>query len=180
MNQKECQFSSLKSIAEGNAKMPPQPLERRFLWFMKRHLTPSQMQSYYRCTNTVRDFFLRLAGKNVPSDKPARPLSDLQTEPLKAGDLVRVRSMEEIAGTLNSYGKLKGCSFIDGMDHYCQTVQRVLKPMERFVDERDFKVKKCSGLVLLEGVMCEGVTAFGRCDRCCYTFWREEWLEKIE
>jgi hypothetical protein len=52
--------------------------------------------------------------------------------------------------------------------------------MERFLDERDYKVKKARGIILLEGVICRGTPVFGRCDRCCYLFWREEWLEKIE
>ncbi len=62
----------------------------------------------------------------------------------------------------------------------CGTTQRVLQPMERFLDERDYKVKKVKGLVLLAGVICRGTPVFGRCDRCCHLFWRQEWLEKIE
>jgi hypothetical protein len=66
------------------------------------------------------------------------------------------------------------------MSPYCDSVHRVHKVMERFVDERELRVKKCKGLVLLDGVLCQGTTSFGRCDRSCYVFWREEWLEKIE
>ena len=53
------------------------------------------------------------------------------------------------------------------------------KPLARFVDERDLRVKKSSGIVLLEGVRCQGTADFGRCDRSCLLFWREEWLEKV-
>jgi len=66
------------------------------------------------------------------------------------------------------------------MSIYCGTTQRVLKRMERFVDERDYRVKKCNGIILLEGLNCQGTTDYGRCDRNCYFFWREEWLEKID
>ena len=66
------------------------------------------------------------------------------------------------------------------MDQYCGTTQRVLKPLERFVDERDLRVKTSRGIVLLDGVVCQGTADFGRCDRCCVMFWREEWLEKID
>jgi hypothetical protein len=52
--------------------------------------------------------------------------------------------------------------------------------MERFLDERDYKVKKAKGIVLLKDVICHGTPVFGRCDRCCHLFWRVEWLEKIE
>jgi hypothetical protein len=66
------------------------------------------------------------------------------------------------------------------MAQYCGTTQRVLKPMKRFVDERDLLVKKSRGIILLEGVMCQGTAEFGNCDRSCFVFWREEWLEKTE
>jgi hypothetical protein len=103
----------------------------------------------------------------------------LRTTSLRAGDLVRVRSREEIAATLNMWGELKGCGFLAEMWRYCDTTQRVLKPVERFLDERDYQMKKTRGLILLEGIMCEGTADYGRCDRACYFFWREEWLEKI-
>jgi len=66
------------------------------------------------------------------------------------------------------------------MAEYCGTTQRVLKLMKRFVDERDLRVKKSSGIILLEGVMCKGTADFGSCDRSCFYFWREEWLEKVD
>lgn len=92
---------------------------------------------------------------------------------------MRVRSREEIDATLNVWQSLRGCGFLPEMDQYCGTVQRVLKPVVRAVDERDYQVKKFSGVVLLDGVICEGTATFGNCDRACFYFWREEWLEKV-
>ncbi len=65
------------------------------------------------------------------------------------------------------------------MAQYCGTHQRVLKPLARFVDERDLSVKTARGIVLLEGVTCSGTADFGPCDRSCLFFWREEWLEQV-
>ena len=48
-----------------------------------------------------------------------------------------------------------------------------------FMDERDYKLKKARGVILLENLICNGTPTFGKCDRCCFLFWREEWLEKI-
>jgi hypothetical protein len=128
--------------------------------------------------NGLIDWFYRLTGRdnNVPS---AVTTSSGATH-LKAGDLVRVRSREEIQATLDHFDELKGCGFLDGMWQYCGTTQRVLKPMEIFLDERDYRVKKCRGIVLLEGLMCQGTEEYGRCDRSCLFFWREEWLETTE
>jgi hypothetical protein len=98
---------------------------------------------------------------------------------LRAGDLVRIRSKKEIEKTLDGCGELKGCGFMEEMWKYCDTKQRVLKPVKRFLDERDYLMKKCNGIVILENLICEGTKAFGSCDRHCHYFWREEWLEKV-
>jgi hypothetical protein len=99
---------------------------------------------------------------------------------LVTGDMVCVRTREEIEATLDPFKELKGCAFLENMWQYCSSTQRVLQPVERFLDERDYKVKKAKGLVVLEGIICHGTPAFGRCDRCCHLFWREEWLKKID
>jgi hypothetical protein len=111
--------------------------------------------------------------------KSQMPVANATPTSLKAGDLVRVRSRQEIGATLNQRKELKGCAFLEDMGQYCDTTQRVLQVMERFLDERDYRVGKCSGIILLEGVICHGTLVSGRCDRCCHLFWREEWLEKI-
>jgi hypothetical protein len=99
---------------------------------------------------------------------------------MNAGNWVRVRSREEIQSMLDPFNETNGCAFLEDMYKYCDTKQRVFKSMERFLDERDYKVKKVRGVILLENVICSGTPAFGRCDRSCFLFWREEWLEKIE
>jgi hypothetical protein len=99
---------------------------------------------------------------------------------LQPGDRVRVRSREEIQATLDRWNGLRGCSFMKEMAPFCDTTQRVHKPVLRFLDERDYRVKKTKGIVLLEGVYCQGTEKFGPCDRSCFFFWREEWLEKID
>jgi hypothetical protein len=99
------------------------------------------------------------------------------SQALVAGQSVRVRSREGIQATLDSWNYLKGCGFMEEMWPYCGTRQRVLKPVQRFLDEHDYRVKKARGVVILEGVHCQGTIDYGRCDRNCYYFWREEWLE---
>lgn len=97
---------------------------------------------------------------------------------LKAGDRVRIRSKEEIYATLDMWKENKGCGFMKEMEQYCGTSQVVLKPVERFLDERDYKMKSTRGIVILEGLNCQGIEGYGRCDRNCFYFWRVEWLEK--
>jgi hypothetical protein len=99
---------------------------------------------------------------------------------MQRGDLVRVRTREEIEATLDSRDELEGCLFMAEMWDYCGTEQRVLKPMQQFLDERDYRVRKTGGIVLLEGAICQGTDYPQGCDRSCFFLWREEWLEKIE
>ncbi len=113
--------------------------------------------------------------------KPQAPVRDSVADvpAFAQGDLVRVRSRQEIIATLDPFGELKGCAFLPQMFDYCGTEQRIFRVMQRFMDERDSKMKKVRGVVLLESLICKGTLAFGECDRACLLFWREEWLEKI-
>ncbi|MFX0134315.1 MAG: hypothetical protein ACFFDN_11790 [Candidatus Hodarchaeota archaeon] len=111
--------------------------------------------------------------------KNSKPKSKHAKIQLKAGDLVRIRSREEIQKTLNRWNQLKGCAFMEEMWHYCGTTQRVRKPVRVFLDERNYLVRRSNHIFILENVICEGTIDFGPCDRSCFFFWREEWLEKI-
>ncbi len=99
--------------------------------------------------------------------------------PFVQGERVRVRSREEIQATLDPFKELRGCAFLPEMYEYCGTEQRVFRVMQRFMDERDYKLKKVRGVILLENVFCSGTPVFGPCDRSCLLFWREEWLERL-
>lgn len=171
-----CQFPELQTISEGEAASPPASLLRRLKLFVRRNMSPSQERIFKSKTNSLMNWF------SVRRGKPARPALVIRyssQEHIQTGDRVRVRLQEEIESTLNNWHQLKGCTFMPEMAAYCGTKQKVLKVMRRFVDERDLRVKKSAGIVLLEGVMCQGTADFGSCDRSCFYFWREEWLEKI-
>jgi hypothetical protein len=170
-----CQLPCLPKIAEGKADFEPQPFIRR----LKR--TFARPWNYYGKKYLKQAIMLltKWQEKLSPMDKVSESARTQPVTHLKAGDLVRVRSLEEIQGTLNRFKELKGCAFLEEMKQYCGSTQRVVKVMERFLDERDYQVKKTRGIVLLEGVYCQGTPVFGRCDRSCLLFWREEWLEII-
>jgi len=140
-------------------------------------MAPRIKRAILKYSDNVISWSSRLAGQ---SQKASVPPAAVTTSSLKAGDLVCVRSREEIEATLNPWRQLKGCTFMEEMEPYCGTTQRVLKPVERFLDERDYRIKKTRGIILLEGLLCQGTERFGRCDRSCFYFWREEWLEKID
>jgi hypothetical protein len=99
---------------------------------------------------------------------------------LQPGELVRVKSKEEIEGTLDRNNGNRGLSFDPEMLWYCGRQARVLRRVERTIDERTGKLlhlkRPC---IVLEGVTCRG--AYHRCcPRADYPYWREIWLERVE
>jgi len=172
-----CQVQSYPAICGPDGRREtirlPLPTQIR-LWLRKRMNGPFKRA----LKRTLTHWRGRLRGVDQTAHATGRPV-DAATPPLKAGDMVRVRSVQEIQATLNPWGELKGCSFMEGMTPFCGTNRRVFKSVERFMDERNYQMRKARGIILLEGVFCEGTDALGRCDRSCLFFWREEWLEKI-
>ncbi len=173
-----CQIHCVPNYFEGYAEIPPESLKRKLRLFLRRSLNVRQVRIIKTKTSHFVDWFFKVIRRD--KDITASEI-DPKALNLRAGDLVRIRSKEEIQATLNPWGILKGCMFMSKeMSPYCGTTQKVFKRLERFVDERDYHVKKSNGVILLEGLYCEGTSDYGRCDRSCFYFWREEWLEKID
>lgn len=174
--QAKCQIACLPQFFTGYAQIPPESLKRKVRLLIRRNMNSRQVRLFKTKTAKFLDWAMGL----LKPHKEILSVEGREDKPkINTGDLVRVRSLEEIQATLNQWGILKGCKFMPQMSVYCDTTQRVFQPMERFVDERDYFVKKSNGIILLEGLHCYGTTDYGRCDRACFYFWREEWLEKI-
>ncbi len=113
------------------------------------------------------------AGKQTPTAK-----LDLQ-----AGELVRVRSRDEIMATLGPNMKNRGLHFDVEMAPFCATGERVLKRVERIVDEKTgLLVELPNPCLILDGVTCSGLLSSSRmfCPRNIYPFWREVWLKRVD
>jgi hypothetical protein len=98
---------------------------------------------------------------------------------LAPGDLVMVRSRDEIMATLDAGGKERGLWFDVEMLRLCGTMQRVLRRVERIVDEKTGRLLTIKrDALILEGGACTGLLCRGRrfCPRGIYSFWRESWL----
>lgn len=98
---------------------------------------------------------------------------------LKTGDVVEVRTKEEIIATLKG-AKYKGLSFMPEMLKYCGKQFKVLKKVKKYILE-GYKSTcvKPKNTVILENVFCDG-SWHGGCDRTCYCLWREKWLKRVE
>jgi hypothetical protein len=99
---------------------------------------------------------------------------------LRPGDLVRIKSKDEIVATLDKTNRNRGLSFDGEMSNYCGRTARVQARVNHLVDESTGKMIDIkSDCIILEGVVCAG--DYHRfCSRAIYAYWREIWLEKID
>ncbi len=115
-------------------------------------------------------------GRRVPEQR--KPAREEQAVGLQPGELVEVKSVDEILATLDPRRRHRGLRWMTGMRKYCGHQYRVRQRVERIALESNGELRNMKNTVLLEGVMCDG-RDFGGCDRSCYHFWREAWLRRV-
>lgn len=110
----------------------------------------------------------------VSGDPPADPSSE---RPLRAGDWVEVRSLAEIRATLDGEGRRNGFLFMPEMVPFCGRRFQVSKRAEKTCYGSRFL--RVGDAVHLAGARCNG-SAHDGCELQCLTFWREEWLRRVD
>src|SRR5260370_27182450 len=99
---------------------------------------------------------------------------------LQAGELVEVRSVDEILATLDENGRLSAMPFMPEMLQYCGKQFRVFKVAHKTCDNiQPWNMRTVKDAVHLTGVRCDG-QAHGRCDAGCLIFWNEAWLKRVD
>jgi hypothetical protein len=98
---------------------------------------------------------------------------------LVPGELVRIKSREEILATLNGDLLNRGMGFDAEMSRFCGRTARVKARATRCVDERTGRMLTMKNpCIILEDIVCEG--AFNaNCPREFVCWWREIWLERV-
>jgi hypothetical protein len=99
---------------------------------------------------------------------------------LHAGELVEVRSREEILATLDHNGTLASMPFMPEMLQFCGKRFRVFKRADKTCDNiKAWSIRRVKDAVHLAGVRCDGAS-HGNCDAGCLIFWNEAWLKKAD
>lgn len=102
--------------------------------------------------------------------------SNSNSQPLRPGELVEVRSAGEILSTLDAKGTVDKLPFMPEMLAFCGRQFRVSRrAFKTCVDDGD--MRKLDDTVLLEEVRCDGASHAG-CDRGCLIFWKTAWLKR--
>jgi hypothetical protein len=107
------------------------------------------------------------------------PVSLLNLHP---GELVRVRSLEDIERTLDTAGQNRGLYFDPEQVPYVNGTYRVLRRVERIISEHTGRMLRLkTPAVALDAVVCQGRYCACRmfCPRSSYALWREGWLERV-
>jgi hypothetical protein len=115
-----------------------------------------------------------IEGKATSGDTPIGSLG------LQAGEIVEIKSREEIFATLDENDATQGLRFDSEMLKYFGRRARVLRRIENIIDEKTGRMltirRDC---VILDGVLCTG-DYHRSCPRAIYPYWREAWLRRVE
>jgi hypothetical protein len=92
------------------------------------------------------------------------------------GDVVRIRSLEEISATLDANGCLDGLPFMPEMAKFCGTTGTVFRYVDKIYDYGGRKdLRRMKDAVLVAGLRCDG-SAHDGCQARCYLLWKTAWL----
>jgi hypothetical protein len=99
---------------------------------------------------------------------------------LQPGEIVEVKSKEEIFETLDERDRNRGLRYDSEMLRYSGRRGRVLRRVEHIIDEKTGKMLHIKGdCIILDGVICTG-DYHRSCPRSIYPYWREIWLKRVD
>jgi hypothetical protein len=158
-------FFYVKDVTSGNVKLT------QFLW--------------YGLLAIVNAFFMHWMGRRYPNvcGRAIKETPHLELG-LERGELVQVRSKQEIMETLNSSLRNRGLLYDVEMLPFSESgTFKVLDRIERIVDEKTGRLLHFKNpCIILDGVTCSGNLSMRRmfCPRAVYPYWREIWLKRVE
>ena len=118
-------------------------------------------------------------GKRFPFLDGTLRRTPTETLDLQPGELVRIKSKEEIVKTLDTGNRNRGMKFDAEMLKYCGRQARVVGRVERIIDEPTGRMLELKNpCIVLEDVICPG-DYHRLCPRGTYPYWREIWLERV-
>ncbi|SEG73642.1 hypothetical protein SAMN05444920_104100 [Nonomuraea solani] len=108
-----------------------------------------------------------------------RGRTPVTTLDLRPGELVRIKSKQDILDTVNEDLANRGMNFDAELARYCGQTARVRARVDRCLDERTGRLLEMkTPCIVLEDVVCAGVHSLN-CPREFFPFWREIWLERV-
>jgi len=162
-----CQLTNISDVARRNSWLNDiLQIRTKVLRTLKRALRAQWNRMARKLSSPISAEYLK---KDIP-------------EPIREGDIVRVKSQGEILQLLDDRSTYKRLFFIHEMYEFCNKEYQVLKVIDSFYDEAKKKMARCKNTVMLEGVTCSGRQRLymAACDRQCFFFWHRDWLDKVQ
>lgn len=134
----------------------------------------------YNKVHTALNGFPAPFGTGTIPKGQSTPACDLGIQP---GELVRVKSHEEIKRTINTGSKNRGMWYDHEMVKFSGHEYRVARRVDKIIDEVSGKMLHMKQpCVVLDKVWCTAEYTHSRlmCRRAVTTYWRENWLERVE
>ena len=100
----------------------------------------------------------------------------------REGDVVRIRSKSDVLSSVDTPNKFLESLFVDQILDYCGKQFKVYKILYHYFDEHKYRMfKVIEPLYILDGLICYGEDDMFevKCNRSCYLFLHETWLEKV-
>jgi hypothetical protein len=98
---------------------------------------------------------------------------------LRIGELVEVKSIDEILATLDERGRMEALPFMPEMLRFAGKRFRVYRRAIKACDTANWTgMHRMHDAVHLEGLRCDG-SAHGGCQAGCLLYWMEAWLRRV-
>jgi len=169
----------VKDLTTGNVRAS-QIVKAALFWLFTKLL---RLGGYRALISTYDTIQRKLGGIPYPFKAGALDKTPAQTLNLQAHEQVQVKTQEEILATVNRRNRNRGLSFDEEMVEFCGGTYRVLRRVERIINERTGKMMALPGdCIILDGVTCQSRFKNKRlfCPRGIYPYWREIWLKRVE
>ena len=101
-------------------------------------------------------------------------------QPLRPGDVVEVKSAEEILATLDEDGALDRMPFMPEMLQYAGRRYTVTRRVDKICDTiAATGSRRMRDTVYLDDLRCDG-SGHGGCQAGCLIYWKEAWLRRVD
>jgi hypothetical protein len=164
-----CQATANDLILSSDRHVAPNGVLKLAWWVGRRGLVATVRRIGSRASKACRALHQKGSAGTVRQENEPGVLH------LQPGELVQVKSEQEIRATLDEDDRHRGLLWMPDMARFCGGRHRVYKRVERIMLESSGEIRRLRDTVLLEGVMCEDLYD---CDRSCFHFWREAWLQR--
>ena len=155
-----------------------------FLFFIYHHLAGAGL-GFGSALRWAYDVFQKVRGGTPYPWRMGQVPKGVRTPSVKLGlqegEQVRVKSYPEILQTLDENWNNRGMYFDAEAVPFCNGTFRVLKRVEKIIDEKTGKILRFKNeAIILDDVVC--LARYAKCRKFCprsiYPYWREIWLER--